>query len=79
MVTLRLGSTLSADDIKEGDDVYLECEVLANPSWRKLSWLQNVINTNIIIIIIVIIIIIITIILVIVSRALHYHKMFQQK
>lgn len=42
MVTLRLGSTLSPDDIKEGDDVYFECQVHSNPQWRKLLWLHNV-------------------------------------
>ncbi|KAF4525671.1 hypothetical protein B566_EDAN010660 [Ephemera danica] len=42
IVLLRLGSTLNADDIKEGDDVYFECRVQANPSWRKLTWLHNV-------------------------------------
>uniref|UniRef100_A0A1B0DNE6 Uncharacterized protein n=1 Tax=Phlebotomus papatasi TaxID=29031 RepID=A0A1B0DNE6_PHLPP len=42
MVNLRLGSTLSADDIKEGDDVYFECHVQANPPWRKLLWLHDV-------------------------------------
>lgn len=42
IVSLRLGSTLSADDIKEGDDVYFECHVQANPQWRKLYWLHDV-------------------------------------
>nr|XP_040234888.2 neural cell adhesion molecule 1-like isoform X2 [Anopheles coluzzii] len=41
IVSLRLGSTLSADDIKEGDDVYFECHVQANPPWRKLHWLHD--------------------------------------
>ncbi|CAO1368871.1 unnamed protein product [Diamesa hyperborea] len=41
LVNLRLGSTLSADDIKEGDDVYFECQVQANPQWRKLYWLHD--------------------------------------
>ncbi|XP_037903689.1 nephrin-like [Hermetia illucens] len=41
LVALRLGSTLSADDIKEGDDVYFECQVQANPQWRKLNWLHD--------------------------------------
>lgn len=42
IVSLRLGSTLNASDIKEGDDVYFECHVRANPPWRKLTWLHNV-------------------------------------
>ncbi|XP_037038777.1 hemicentin-1 isoform X2 [Bradysia coprophila] len=41
IVTLRLGSTLSSDDIKDGDDVYFECHVQANPQWRKLYWLHD--------------------------------------
>nr|XP_029724977.1 neural cell adhesion molecule 1-B-like [Aedes albopictus] len=41
IVSLRLGSTLSADDIKDGDDVYFECQVTANPPWRKLHWLHD--------------------------------------
>ncbi|XP_049788498.1 uncharacterized protein LOC126191595 [Schistocerca nitens] len=41
IVSLLLGSTLNADDIKEGDDVYFECQVRANPPWRRLSWLHN--------------------------------------
>lgn len=42
IVDLNLGSTLNADDIKEGDDVYFECKVRANPHWRRLTWLHNV-------------------------------------
>jgi hypothetical protein len=42
IVTLRLGSTLSSDDIKESDDIYFECDIKANPPWRKLSWLHDV-------------------------------------
>ncbi|KAK9884228.1 hypothetical protein WA026_005177 [Henosepilachna vigintioctopunctata] len=41
IVSLRLGSTLNADDIKEGDDVYFECHVKANPFWRRLTWLHD--------------------------------------
>ncbi|KAF6215884.1 hypothetical protein GE061_000219 [Apolygus lucorum] len=41
IVSLRLGKNLNSSDIKEGDDVYFECHVRANPSWRKLSWLHN--------------------------------------
>ncbi|KAJ8924236.1 hypothetical protein NQ315_007027 [Exocentrus adspersus] len=48
IVMLCLGSTLNADDIKEGDDVYFECHVRANPHWRRLTWLHNgfVLNHN---------------------------------
>ncbi|CAF4786643.1 unnamed protein product [Pieris macdunnoughi] len=44
VVKLRLGSSLAASDIKEGDDVYFECHVRANPMVRKLSWLHDVSN-----------------------------------
>ncbi|XP_030763471.1 nephrin-like [Sitophilus oryzae] len=41
IVDLSLGTTLNPDDIKEGDDVYFECKVRANPHWRRLTWLHN--------------------------------------
>uniref|UniRef100_A0A182Y5L5 Ig-like domain-containing protein n=1 Tax=Anopheles stephensi TaxID=30069 RepID=A0A182Y5L5_ANOST len=41
MVTIQLGPTLVVDDIKEGDDVYFECHVRANPDWKKLQWFHN--------------------------------------
>ncbi|XP_055550385.1 uncharacterized protein LOC129732938 isoform X1 [Wyeomyia smithii] len=41
VVNLQLGSTLSIDDIKEGDDIYFECRIQSNPSWRRLAWLHN--------------------------------------
>ncbi|KAK7865976.1 hypothetical protein R5R35_009404 [Gryllus longicercus] len=41
LVTLQLGSTLNAQDIKEGDDVYFECSVKANPKEHKITWLHN--------------------------------------
>lgn len=40
-VGLELGSTLSIDDIKEGDDIYFECKIRSNPAWRRLAWLHN--------------------------------------
>ncbi|XP_025832974.1 hemicentin-1 [Agrilus planipennis] len=49
IVSLRLGSTLNADDIKEGDDVYFECHVKANPLWRRLTWIHDgvILNQNV--------------------------------
>jgi len=35
---LRLGQNLAQDKIKEGDDVYFDCEVSANPRIHKLVW-----------------------------------------
>jgi hypothetical protein len=46
VLQLRLGATLREDDIKEGDDVYFECAVRANPPIRKIEWTQNVSNAS---------------------------------
>ncbi|KAK7862971.1 hypothetical protein R5R35_002031 [Gryllus longicercus] len=35
---LQLGSNLNPDDIEEGDDVYFECKVHANPWAYKVIW-----------------------------------------
>lgn len=47
VVTLRMGETLNPDDIKEGDDVYFECIVRANPKVYKLAWFKDVSIANI--------------------------------
>lgn len=50
---LQLGSNMNPDDIEEGDDVYFECKVHANPGAYKVVWKHNVspciksLNTNI--------------------------------
>ncbi|KRT84413.1 Fibronectin domain-containing protein, partial [Oryctes borbonicus] len=36
-----MGSSLNPEDIKEGDDVYFECNIRANPKTYKLSWFHN--------------------------------------
>lgn len=41
-VTLQLGSTLNPDDIKEGDDVYFECQIKANPKEHRITWWHDV-------------------------------------
>ncbi|XP_045537791.1 hemicentin-2 [Papilio machaon] len=41
LVTLTLGSTLNPHDIKEGDDVYFECNVRSNPREHRISWYHN--------------------------------------
>ncbi|GLH09989.1 GH18163 [Gryllus bimaculatus] len=38
---LQLGSNLNPDDIEEGDDVYFECKVTANPWAYKVVWKHN--------------------------------------
>lgn len=39
---LQLGSNMNPDDIEEGDDVYFECNVHANPDAYKVVWKHNV-------------------------------------
>ncbi|XP_076750377.1 neural cell adhesion molecule 2 isoform X4 [Xylocopa sonorina] len=41
IVSIKLGSSLKADDINEGDDVYFECNVHANPEAYKLVWYKD--------------------------------------
>ncbi|XP_026326855.1 nephrin-like [Hyposmocoma kahamanoa] len=41
IVTLQLGSKLNPNDIEEGDDVYFECVVRANPPAYKVVWEHN--------------------------------------
>ncbi|GLV36530.1 sidestep IV [Carabus blaptoides fortunei] len=41
VVTLKMGSSLNPEDIKEGDDVYFECNIRANPKTYKLAWFHN--------------------------------------
>ncbi|XP_024892501.1 hemicentin-1-like [Temnothorax curvispinosus] len=40
-VSIKLGSSLRANDINEGDDVYFECDVQANPKSYKLLWFKD--------------------------------------
>ncbi|XP_078035253.1 sidestep III isoform X2 [Augochlora pura] len=40
-VQLHLGNTLNAEKIKEGDDVYFECKVQANPQHHIITWRHN--------------------------------------
>lgn len=42
VVMLKMGSSLNPEDIKEGDDVYFECNIRSNPKAYKLSWFHNV-------------------------------------
>ncbi|KAK8719492.1 hypothetical protein OTU49_014006, partial [Cherax quadricarinatus] len=38
---VRLGSSLLSHSIKEGDDVYFECSIQANPRAYKVTWQHN--------------------------------------
>ncbi|KAK8402382.1 hypothetical protein O3P69_000656 [Scylla paramamosain] len=41
VVTLQMGSNLDPENIKEGDDVYFECHINANPDVQKVLWYHN--------------------------------------
>jgi len=41
-VGIALGSNINGDDVKEGDDLYIECHIRANPAFYKLQWTHNV-------------------------------------
>lgn len=42
IVSLKMGSSLNPDDIKEGDDVYFECDIRSNPKPYRKAWYHNV-------------------------------------
>ncbi|XP_053985490.1 nephrin-like [Hylaeus anthracinus] len=41
IATLKMGSSLNPKNIKEGDGVYFECNVRANPKAYKLAWFHE--------------------------------------
>ncbi|KAL0869438.1 hypothetical protein ABMA27_007672 [Loxostege sticticalis] len=41
IVSLKLGTSLNPKFIKEGDDVYFECSVKANPKNHRLTWYKG--------------------------------------
>ena len=45
-VQLTLGRMVNPTDLEEGDDVYFECIVSANPPAYKLTWWHNVSNLS---------------------------------
>ena len=42
IVSLKFGTSLNPSNIAEGNDVYFECEIDANPDVYKIVWLHNV-------------------------------------
>ena len=45
-VRLSLGSSINPESISEGNDVYMDCEIRANPKAYKVEWSHNVRNNN---------------------------------
>ena len=41
-VRLSLGSNIDPEAISEGNDVYMDCEIRANPRVYKVEWSHNV-------------------------------------
>lgn len=42
LLKLALGTNMNPADIEEGDDVYFECKIDANPPAYKVIWKHNV-------------------------------------
>ncbi|CAL4065613.1 unnamed protein product, partial [Meganyctiphanes norvegica] len=40
-LSIKVGANLDIMDIKEGDDVYFECQSQANPGAYNIKWFQN--------------------------------------
>jgi len=41
VVRIALGSNIHGEEIKEGDDLYIECHIRANPVFHRLQWSHN--------------------------------------
>ena len=41
-ITLSFGASIDDSNIEEGNDVYFECHIEANPSVYKVEWRRNV-------------------------------------
>lgn len=46
VVSLELGSNVNSTTIREGADVYFECNIRANPWIYNIEWQHNVSNIN---------------------------------
>ncbi|XP_039431401.1 nephrin [Culex pipiens pallens] len=41
VISLSLGAPLNSQNLMEGSDVYLECDIKANPPAKKIEWFHN--------------------------------------
>ncbi|EAA01472.5 AGAP001925-PA [Anopheles gambiae str. PEST] len=41
VISLALGAPLNSQNLMEGSDVYLECDIKANPPVKKIEWFHN--------------------------------------
>ncbi|XP_058055755.1 nephrin-like [Anopheles bellator] len=41
VISLALGAPLNSQNLMEGSDVYLECDIKANPAVKKIEWFHN--------------------------------------
>lgn len=41
VISLSLGAPLDSQNLMEGSDVYLECDIKANPPAKKIEWFHN--------------------------------------
>ena len=45
-ISLSFGGHLQPDKIKEGVDIYLDCDVKANPTVTTIQWAHDVSDAN---------------------------------
>ncbi|KAK8730332.1 hypothetical protein OTU49_008225, partial [Cherax quadricarinatus] len=41
LVRLQLGASLRPQHIRQGDDVYFDCQVVANPAIQRITWYKE--------------------------------------
>ncbi|KXJ73563.1 hypothetical protein RP20_CCG015559, partial [Aedes albopictus] len=46
VISLSLGAPLDSQNLMEGSDVYLECDIKANPPAKKIEWFHNIFDEH---------------------------------